>query len=160
MALNGDIEDAKHEVALQLTAASFTTLLAAIDAEKAGSVTTPVAAAVFEGEKQTKSADGYPVAEIVGLRTLYDSNSEQSKDALHDIAVIWVQVGDDELTITRQLERLVRATRDTFWNALLPAIASAPVQVVSEEYSGLLPAQDHPFVKASQTILQIRTFAG
>lgn len=159
MARAGDMEDAKHEVALQMASPAFATVLAGVDAEKGGAMTTPPPAAVFEGAKAIKTGQGYPVCEVIGLRTLYDEPSQQTKEATHEIGIYWTHVGDDEMTIQTQVERLVRATRDLLWNALATLIASEPIEVVSEEYAPLMPAADHPFVKASETVIRLRTLA-
>jgi hypothetical protein len=159
----GDLEDVKREIAAALRGAPFLTVLAAVDAEKPGTIVTPGPAAIFEGEIASGrlSASGYPVAEVIGLKTTYDPESQQSKLATHELSILWTQAGDDELTITTHLERLVRATRDFFWPATGPvivqALASAPIAIVSEEYTALLPSRDHPFVKGSSTLLQVQT---
>lgn len=161
--MRGDMEDVKHELALLLQAASFVTLLTAVDAEKGTVVVTPAPAAVYEGEKASKTSVGYPVAEVIGLRTVYDTPSDQTKVAIHDVQIAWTHVGDDELTITTQLERLVRATRDLVWPhdgpASLPALASAPIELVSEEYSELFKGKDVAFVKGSMTVLRVTTLS-
>lgn len=161
--MKGDIEDVKHELALLLQAASFLTLLTAVDLEKGTSVVTPGPAVVFEGEKANLTGQGYPVCEVIGLRTVYEAASDQTKTATHDVQVSWTQVGDDELTITTQVERLVRATRDLLWPhdgpINLPALASAPIELVSEEYSELFKGKDVPFVKGSMTVLRVTTFS-
>ncbi len=157
--VSGDIEDAKHQIAQLILASTFAAALAAVDAEKGSAVATPIAASVYEGSKQVKNGQGYPVCEVIGHKTEYDPADQEAKSATHEIGVYWTQIGDDELTITTQLERLVRATRDVCWNAGLEAIASAPVEVVTEEYGPLLPGRDGPFVKGSQTILRVRTYA-
>lgn len=161
--MRGDIEDVKHELALLLQAASFVTLLTAVDAEKGTSVVTPAPAAIFEGEKASKTGMGYPVAEVIGLRTVYDNPSDQAKVAIHDVQIAWTHVGDDELTITTQVERLVRATRDLVWPhdgpASLTNLASAPIELVSEEYSELFKGKDVAFVKGSMTVLRVTTLS-
>lgn len=156
----GDIEDAKRELALVLAAQEFLDVLAAVDAEKGDAApTTPGPTSVFEGAKEVKSGQGFPVVEVIGRRTVYDTEAEQSKDAVHEVSIFWTHCGDDELTIGRHLERLVRATRDVFWNRSLSAIASFPVEVGTEEYSPLMPGESHPFVKASETVVRVRTIA-
>ncbi len=158
--LNGDIEDAKHQVALVLLDPAFATLISAIDAEKGAVTATPPPAAVFKGAMaQTKIGQGSPVCEVIGHKTDYDVADQHAKTATHEIGVYWTHWGDDELTITTQLERLVRATRDALWNGLLTAIASAPVEVVGEEYSPLMPGKNGAFVKSSATTIRVRTVA-
>lgn len=158
----GDIQDVKHALALVLGGPEFLTVLAAVDAEKAVSIATPGPTQVFEGEKTTLTDQGFPVAEIIGNRTLYNSDSEQAKDATHEIQVMWTHVGDDELTITAQLERLVRATRDVLWPAeglrVLPGVNACPTEILSEEYTALMPTtQARQFVKGSATTMRVRT---
>lgn len=157
--LTGDIEDAKHAVARRLGSQEFVDRLAAIDAEKSPALETPAPRQIFEGEVLRLSDQGYPVAEVIGVRTLYDDPSQQVKEATHEIEVIWTQVGDDELVVTTQLQRLVRATRDLFWNALLSEIASEPVLVAAEEYSALMPSSVQAFVKGASTRVLVRTIA-
>lgn len=159
--MKGDIGDVKHELALLIGSAAFLAVLAAVDVEKAVSAATPGPTKVYEGEKVSIDNLGYPVCEVVGHRTLYDPADEQVKTGTHQISLQWTQVGDDELTITAQLERLVRATRDLLWPATgpvsLPVIASAPIAIVSEEYSDLMPATIGGFVKGSVVMLTVQT---
>lgn len=159
--MKGDIQDVKHELALLLASSQFTTVLTAIDAEKGVASPTPGPTAVHEGEKANTDAVGYPVCEVIGIRTLYGTVDQQTKEAMHEISIAWTQCGDDELTVTAQLERLVRATRDLFWPAggagILVALASQPIAIVSEEYSELLPARDQSFVKGSATVVHVIT---
>ena len=159
--MKGDIQDVKHEVALALRSAGFLSVLAAVDLEKGITPATPGPTSVFEGEKAVKDDQGFPVVEVIGVRTLYATDDQQTKDATHEINVVWTQVGDDELMITAQLERLVRATRDFFWPtngpSLLTTLATVPITVVSEEYTALMPGRIHPFLKGSATTLRIGT---
>lgn len=161
--MTGDLQSVKHVLAQLLASTQFLEALTAVDTEKGVSPATPGPTQVFEGEKFITTDQGYPVVEVIGIRTLYDSTSQQAKVASHEVHLVWTQVGDDELTITAQLERLVRATRDLFWPlegaVTLPTVNSGPVEVVSEEYSQLMPAQGHPFVKGAVTVLHVSTYA-
>ena len=157
------IQDTKHEVALLLAAASFLVALAAVDAEKGIVDATPGPASIFEGEKFVKTGQGFPVVEVIGIRTVYAPDAQQAKVAVHELQVAWTHVGDDELTITGQLERMVEATRAIFWPTLgpvtLPNANSGPIEVVSDEYSQLMPAQGHPFVKGAVIVLHVPTYS-
>lgn len=159
--MRGDIQDVKQAIAQALRSQSFLNVLAAVDAEKVVAMATPGPTQVFEGAKVVKTDQGFPVAEVIGVTTTYDATTEQAKVAVHEIQVIWTHVGDDELTITAQLERLVRATRDLFWPpegpVVLPNVASAPLQLVREEYTALMQGLAHPFVQASGTTMQVPT---
>lgn len=161
--MTGDIQDVKHAIARELGGPDFLTVLAAVDTEKAVTLPTPGPAAIFEGEKANLTGFGYPVAEVIGVGTVYDIDSEQAKSATHEVQVVWTQVGDDELTITAQLERLVRATRDLFWPPTGPrvliGINAAPLTVLRDEYTALMPAAAHPFVKGAGTTFQVPTYS-
>jgi len=158
-ALAGDMEDTKRVVAQRLRSARFLELLAAVDAEK-GSGTTPAPVSIFEGEKAVAIEEGYPTGSVIGARTAYSTDPNVEKSAAHEVLVLWTDTGDDELAITRHLERLVRATRDLFWNVTLEELHTPPVIVRSEEYSALLPTDEHPpFIKAASTQLLIGTYA-
>jgi hypothetical protein len=134
-----------------------------VDAEKGTSIVTPPPAVVFEGEKAVLTGQGYPVCEVIGLRTVYDPASNQAKVAMHEVQISWTHVGDDELTVTTQVERLVRATRDLFWPAAGPIaltnLASPPIEFLSEEYSELFKGKDFPFIKGSMTVLRVTTLS-
>lgn len=162
--MSGDLEDVKRAVAQRLRSTTFLEVLAAVDAEKADGSTTPGPTSIFEGEKAVGKDEGYPVGMVIGARTAYATEANVEKDAAHELQVLWTDVGDDELVITRHLERLVRATRDLFWppgssGLVLPELANAPVIVRGDEYSALLPTDEHPpFIKAAATQLLIATF--
>lgn len=161
--MRGDIEDTKFEVAQLLRSAAFLTLLTAVDVEKSTGIVTPGPAAVFEGEKAVKTGQGYPVVEVIGVRTVYQPESSQAKAATHEVQISWTHVGDDELTIATQVERLVRATRDLLWPAAGPAeltaLASAPIELVSEEYTELFKGKEFPFVKGALTVVRVTTLS-
>lgn len=155
----GDMETTKQLLQEQLQSADFLSVLRGIDQENGQSVTTPGPAQVIRGQKQFTEAMGFPVAEVIGRRTTYMEPENELKNAAHEIAIEWTHVGDDETTIETQLERLVRATRDLLWNMRLVPIASMPILVASEEYTELLAGKNSAFVKGSQTLLLVRTFA-
>lgn len=161
----GDIEDVKRAIALRLRSARFAEVLTAVDTEKGDSATTPVPVSIFEGEKAVLPAEGYPHGMVVGARTAYAIDANVDKDAAHELQIVWTQVGDDELVITRQLERLVRATRDLLWPSGSPGITleelhTPPVIVRGDEYSALMPTDAHPvFIKAASTQVLVSTYA-
>jgi hypothetical protein len=166
----GDIEDVKREIKKLIVAASFADACAAVDAEKNAVdqrtvvTTAPEPASVWTTSRRAKQNWTFPICEVLGHTTVYDQNSSRAKGMTHTVGINWTQVGDDEETITTQLERLVRATRDTFWpdgseGIHLQAVMSAPVQLLSEEYAPLLPSnQSGAFVKGSITMLRVQTF--
>ncbi len=156
----GDLEDVKRAIAQRLRSARFLEILAGVDAEKADGSTTPAPAEVTEGERVFPKGQAYPVGEVVGVRTAYASEANVEKDAAHEVHIVWTMTGDDELVITRVLERLVRATRDLFWNQSLDELHTPWVIVRGEEYSGLLPNDEHaPFYKAASTQVLVTTYS-
>lgn len=161
--MKGDIQDVAAELKLQFASSAFLTVLAAVDAEKGltDTAVTPGPATVNDFEAMDVSGLGYPVLEIIGRRTTYDETDEVAKDATHELELNWTVVGDDEKTITRQVQNLARATVDFLWPETGPrglaTLGSAPVLFVSEDYSDLMPATAHPFVKGSTTRIQVKT---
>jgi hypothetical protein len=80
------------------------------------------------------------------------------KNATHAIAIVFTQVGDNEATVTTDVERLVRAARDLFWRSVLDAQEGlAPILVVSEDYSALAPGNGYPFMKGGRLIVAATT---
>jgi len=160
--MRGDIEDVKHELAILLVSASFAAALADVDAEKATTRATPVPKVIYESERLTLSGQGFPVGELLGKRTTYSSSDAELKTALHEVDILWTQNGDNELVITQDLERLVRATRDLLWPPTGPislhALASGPIELIAEEYTALMPNPQHgPFIKGSATTIRVLT---
>ena len=161
--MRGDIQDAKRVLADLLTS-ELPDALAAVDAEKDDGTETPIPTQIFTGEKVNVSTLGLPVGEIVGIKTVYSTEDAFDKRCVHEVHVWWTDAGDDELVITRTVERLVRATRDVLWPEdeapiSLPGIHSGPVQIVSEDYTHLAPHINKTgFVKGSWSVLLIPTF--
>ena len=152
----------KVAIAFALAGQPFLDLLAAVDAEKGITQPTPGPTQVFRGEKFLVTDQGFPVVEVIGVRTIYSSLAEELKLATHELHIMWTQVGDDELTIAAHLERLVRATRDLFWGAdgvvQLPGVNAGPMEIVSEEYTAMVPAPKHPFVKGAALVIRVQTY--
>jgi hypothetical protein len=158
----GDIESVKKEIAAVLknttgainqfgTAVFFNATLDAVNTEKADGRTTPYPAEIWEYEKAALGA--YPAAELQALTTQY-APEDDVKIASHRIAVVWTVVGDNEATVTTDIERLVRTTRDVFWRTVLAAdLGGIPMVVESEQYSALAPALGQPFMKGAQVML-------
>lgn len=161
---SGDIQDVKNALKAVLLSAEFLLVLAAVDADKAVTIATPGPTQVFTGEKQVKTDQGYPVVELIGHRTQFVSNDEQVKDTVHEIDITWTHVGDDELLVTAQLERMVKATRNILWPetgaTTLPGVNATPTLIVSEDYSPLMQGRAAgTFVKGSAIAVQIRTLS-
>lgn len=162
--MTGDIEDVQRAIAQRLRSQTFLDILAAVDAEKGDGSSTPAPVSIFEGERAVSPTEGYPVGAVVGARTAYSTDANVDKDAAHEIQVVWTQTGDDELVITRHLQRLARATRDLFWPSGSPGISleelhTPPVIVRGDEYSALMPTDEHPpFIKAASTQILVTTY--
>lgn len=161
----GDVEDAKHQIALKLQSDDFLNALAAIDIEKDDGTSTAQPTQIFEGEKVNISDSGYPVCELIAYRSRYDVNTD-AKDVVHEVHIFWTQAGDDELTITRDLERLMRATRDVFWpqgaqrDPFIGTNWSTPLILVSEDYTHLAPKINKTgFIKGSWMVVLVHTIS-
>src|ERR1051325_5526389 len=154
----GDIQDVKRQVMLALVSEAFTAQIAAVDAEKGFGVT-PIPVAVFPAERRNIAGLGFPIGEVIGLRTTYVDEDSASVDATHEIAVMWTHVGDDELIVTRDLERLVRATREFLDRHVIAALNMGPMRIVSEDYSELSRRPEGSgFVKGASSMLEVTTY--
>src|ERR1700692_3599041 len=99
----GDIEDVKHAILLILASATFTTALTAVDAEKrpaAGARATPGPASLFDYETRTMRGQPFPIGEVIGIRSVYGMDA-QAKAAVHEVQIVWTQVGDSEQLVTQ-----------------------------------------------------------
>jgi hypothetical protein len=152
----GFIDDVKHQIALYVASATFTDALTAIDVEKNDGVVTPAPAQIEECEIETPST--YPCAMVIGVDTEFDQESNPTlQDSRHRVDVYWLAVGDDERTVTKYVERLVRATRGLWGGTFAGAINAAPVQVLREDYSDLARSPDNSFLKGGRVILLVPT---
>lgn len=173
----GDIADIKHALASRIggeagnfgqwvgASDAFATALAVVDSEKNDGFQTPLPTAIYEGEKVNVSDVGFPVGELIAVKTLYNQDTD-AKQMVHEVHIFWTAAGDDEMTITATVERLVRATRDLFWptdpqtgftqRVTLPEVHSGPLVFVSEDYTSLAPKVNKTgFVKGSWTVLLV-----
>lgn len=153
--MTGDIESVKTAIAAALNGTGFTDALAAVNVDKNDGYTTPGPAVGYPYERAVLEA--YPAFELVGLATGYGED-EDLKKATHQIAVLWTVAGDNEATLTTDVERLVRATRDLLWRSVLGGqVGLAPMLVVSDDYSPLAPGNGHPFMKGGRVIVSATT---
>lgn len=97
------------------------------------------------------SIDGFPCGELDGDESVPEDASGTVEDLNHRIAVLWTLVGDDEETLTDQVEVYVLATRRTLSSAHLPGVGNVPVVVGRENYSRLARVKDlaQPLVKGA-----------
>lgn len=153
--MSGDMEAVKTALAKWLSGPQYSDALAAVDAEKGDGNVTPGLQAVYAYERTKLEA--YPAVELQGLRTDYAADDDV-KQATHAIAIVFTQVGDNEETITREVERLIRAARDLFWRSVLDGQEGlTPILVTSEDYSPLAPAIGAPFQKGGHLIVAATT---
>lgn len=152
----GDIEDVTHQIAIVLAGDAFAARLVAIDAEKGGEPISMPPAEVWEGEKATPTA--YPSAQIIGRDTEFDAEAQPTlQDGLHRLEIVWLAVSDDEIKVTKMVQRLVLATRQALWSSLLGSgINAGPVEVTREDYSDLA-VSDQAFLKGGRLMVNVRT---
>lgn len=124
-------------------------LLAQADLDENDGVTTPPPAEIHRSD--VSAAGDYPAIELIATNSqaLGDSNAQVMK---HRVAVGVSVAGDDEETMTAQLERYLwairRIARDT---VLAPDSVSGPIDSGDEQYSPLGALDndlERPFVKA------------
>lgn len=153
----GDIEDVKHQIAVLLAGATFTANLTALAAAKADGITTPALAQIEECEKA--QLVNFPAVRLIGLATTFNNDDENGlQEGTHEIAVDVVHVGDDEATLTKHIERLVRAARATLWGTTLGSgINATPLLVQREDYGALAPGVDTAFYKGGGLVVLVTT---
>lgn len=164
----GDIEDVAHQIALLIgsnrdgiNGSTFAENLAAIDAEKNDGVTTtaPIAEQIFEAQKASVSANGFPACQIIAGRTAFAQDDNPTlQEGTHRLTILWLHLGDDEVTVAKQIQRLVRATRMTLWGSTFDGlINAAPLLVQDEDYSDLAPVEGSAFLKGGRSIVLVPT---
>jgi hypothetical protein len=164
----GDLETIVAAIAAALSGPVFADLLAAVDIalnlrDADGNViATPAPAAVYGYERAELEA--YPAAEIIGVETVYDPQADEAAGT-HRIGIDWTQLGDNEQTVTRDVQRLVLATRLFFRRNLIAEAAVAlgigPVLIESEGYGRLARAETagNPLVKSGHVVLAVSSWS-
>lgn len=156
--MTGDIETVKKGIAAALGSSAFTDVLAAVNAEQGDGYTTPPPSVIYPYERAVPET--YPAIELQGLTSTYNVDDDV-KAVTHRIAVVVTQVGDNEQSITTDIERLVRAIRDLLFRSVLDAQRGlAPILIESENYSALTPnPKTGALVKGGMVVLSATTFA-
>lgn len=148
----GDMDDIKRDLAHLLGSPQFRTTLAAVVAEKQDGFVPLLPAAVYQEERLSHLV--FPMAELIG----YKANvMEQDivKHIEHHVGVRWTAVAKDEHTVTRYIELLTRTTVDMLWGQVLARVQSGPMLVTEVDYSPLVPAVDHPYMKSSLVMVTV-----
>lgn len=149
----GDAEDVKRTLKRMIEGPEFIAKLASVVTTKGDGTWPTLPVTVYAEERLTH--DRFPMAELIVYRSSFD-DEEWVKKTVHQIGVRWTAVGPDEVTVTRQVERLVRATTDLLWMSNLDMLVqSGPIRVTDEDYSPLLPTATHPFVKSGLVLLHV-----
>lgn len=156
----GDVESVVEAMASALRSTSFTDILAAIDARLDQGQelprATPGPAAVYGYERATPEA--YPCAEVVIVQSEIDEDADEAKST-HRITIDWTVVGDDEEVVTRDVQRLVLATRLGFRRGVLDGMrAIGPMTIQFEDYSRLEQGRDHPLLKGGRVMFSPVTY--
>lgn len=157
MSVVGDVESVKAVIATIAGSTVFSDQLAAVNAEKNDGYTSAGLAAIYDYERA--EIEAYPCLEIVGLTETYNPDEDVKDDTIR-VALIFTVVGDNEQTLTKDVERLMRTARDVFWRSVLNgAVGAAPVTVETGDYSELTRGQNQPFMKGGRLILAVPTLA-
>lgn len=152
----GDITDVKQALSNLIAGPHFIAALQDAVLTKRDGVMPPTSLVSFPYE--SLSLTRYPVCQVIGLRTAYPE-ADMVKHALHEVAIMWTAVAPTEEIVTKHVELLVRATVDLVWGVSLDmAVANGPLLVTAEDYSPLVPARDHPFLKSGRVMVTIPTW--
>lgn len=149
----GDADDIKRALRRYLQGPEFQTVLARIAAEKGDGFYPPLPVYIYQEERLSHLT--FPMAELVVYRSVFNDD-DVVKRTVHEIGIRWTAVAKDEATVTKYVERLVRATTDLLWLSTLDTqVQSGPIVVTEEDYSPLVPSVDHPYVKSGIVMLQV-----
>lgn len=148
----GDVYDIKRELAALLSSPLFRQTLTSVVVAKQDGFMPLLPAAIFQEERLSKLV--FPMAELVAYREKF-VEQDLVKHVEHDIGVRWTAVAKDERTVTRYVELLTRATVDILFGAVLPAVDGGPILVTEVDYSPLVPAVEHPYVKSSLVMITV-----
>lgn len=151
----GDVDDVKRDLAGMLTSGAFRQAMTAIIRNKQDGFQPPLPLTVYQEERLAHLV--FPMAELIAYRETIAAQ-EIVKYVEHDIGIRWTAVAKDERTVTRYIEILTRATVDLLWGFSLPRAQSGPILVKEIDYSPLVPAVDHPYVKSSIVMITVPTW--
>lgn len=155
----GDVESVTAAIAAALRSADFAQLLANVDAAENTGDDTPAPKVVYAYERA--QLEKFPAAEVIALNTAFNPQADEAAGA-HRILVDWTQIGDSEARITREVQRLVLATRLFFRRSVLQGdYALAPMTIEFEDYSRIEPLQNapQPFLKGGRVVLVAETWS-
>lgn len=148
----GDMDDIKRDLAHLLSSPAFRTCLASVVAEKQDGFVPLLPAAVYQEERLSHLV--FPMAELIGYRATF-VEQDMVKHINHEIGVRWTAVARDEHTVTRYVELLTRASVDLIFGEVLQRVRSGPMWVTEVDYSPLVPAVDHPYMKSSLVMVTV-----
>ncbi len=149
----GDAHDVKRSIARMINSSLFVASLSTVCVGKGDGFWPQLPVFVFQEERLSHLV--FPMAELIVYRTSY-APDEVIKQAEHTIGVRWTAVARSEHDVTETVERLVRATTDMLWvNNLDSQVQCGPIRVLTEDYSPLAPAADHPYVKSGLVMLAV-----
>lgn len=148
----GDLDDVKRDIAHLLLGPEFRNQLATVVSEKQDGFVPLFPAAVYQEERLSNNV--FPSAELVGYRERFPEH-DIVKHVEIEIGVRWTAVAKDERTVTRYVELLTRTTVDLLWGRVLPRVQGGPILVTEVDYSPLVPAVEHPYVKSSLVLITV-----
>jgi hypothetical protein len=149
----GDMDDIKVDLAALLKSPRFRQVMTAIVAGKQDGFMPLLPAAIYQEERLSHLV--FPMAELIGYKTIHPEQ-DIVVHAENHLGVRWTAVAKDEHTVTRYIELLTRTTVDLLWGASLPRVQSGPVLVTEVDYSPLVPAVDHPYMKSSLVMITVQ----
>lgn len=157
----GDVESITQGLAAALASERFRAVIAGVDIARNTGATTPWQGAIGSiYAYERANLEVYPAAEVIAAQATYDTDADEAA-AVHRISIDWTQVGDDEQTVTRDIQRLVLATRIFFRHSVLDgSFGIGPMLVEFEDYTHLSPGTGaHAFLKGGLLILAVKSWS-
>lgn len=131
----------------------YTDMLAQLAREFGDGIALPPLEAAFTADKVTLPA--YPCVELIGDQTKSPDDSEAA-ESHHRVEAWFWQCGDDEETITAQVERYVLALRRVLKNgSLMPYVGNFPILFPNEAYAPVGRGKGTPQAFLKYGILEV-----
>jgi len=151
----GDMDDVKRDLSGLLRSPAFRQQMTRVVNKQQDGFLPLLPAAIYQEERLSHLV--FPMAELIGYHSTF-VEQDIVKYTQHDVGVRWTAVAKDEHTVTRLIEVLTRTTVDLLWGAILPRVHSGPILVKEVDYSPLVPAVEHPYLKSSLVMVTVQTW--
>lgn len=120
-------------------------------------------AAVLTEERLSQEV--FPLCELLGFQTTYETPDQMVKQAAHRIGIRWTCCSDREDVVVASVEILCTATVELLWAPDFAGymrhnteLNAGSVNVLEEDYSPLVPDANRAFLKSGLVIVEITTY--